>query len=285
MAGVVSLVTLLALTACGEPNEPADPDAGGPGGQQDQVYAANGMVLDTGKQAVLCLGGVNDSLPPQCSGIPITNWSWEDVDDEESASGTSWGSYRVTGTYDGDSFTLTKTPGPPKYDEGDDFDISVPCDEPPGGWVASDPAKVSEEAQSEAIASARSEPDFAGAWIDYIEEPQGESGATADNVIITLAFTGDLDRHESEIQETWGGPLCVWQLDYTLDDLLDIQSELGSKETAQELGYEMLWSSTSENGNYVEIGVLLATDELRQAIAERYGEGTVVVHSALVPVE
>lgn len=60
----------------------------------------------------LCLGAVMESYPPQCSGPALTNWDWSKVDDEEAASGVTWGSYLMTGTWDGVQFTQTKEPIP-----------------------------------------------------------------------------------------------------------------------------------------------------------------------------
>lgn len=66
--------------------------------------------MDVGGTVELCLGAVAESYPPQCSGIPITNWSWNTVDGEEKSGDVTWGSYAVQGTYDGESFTVTQTP-------------------------------------------------------------------------------------------------------------------------------------------------------------------------------
>jgi hypothetical protein len=38
------------------------------------------------------------------------NWDWASVDGAESASGVTWGSYAVQGTWDGEQFTLTQPP-------------------------------------------------------------------------------------------------------------------------------------------------------------------------------
>lgn len=56
----------------------------------------------------LCLGAVAESFPPQCSGPEITGWDWDAVE-AESAQGTTWGSYAVEGTWDGETFHLTET--------------------------------------------------------------------------------------------------------------------------------------------------------------------------------
>ena len=39
--------------------------------------------------------------PPQCGGPEIVGWDWDAVDLEESASGVTWGTYAVVGTWDG----------------------------------------------------------------------------------------------------------------------------------------------------------------------------------------
>lgn len=71
---------------------------------------AQGTVMDVGGDAELCLGAVAESYPPQCSGIPVTNWTWEGIDGAESSGDTTWGAYAVQGTYDGEQFTVTQPP-------------------------------------------------------------------------------------------------------------------------------------------------------------------------------
>jgi len=77
--------------------------------------SATGEVLGQGTvlqvqpdAAQLCLGGVRESYPPQCSGPDIVGWDWAAVEYEESSSGVTWGSYAVQGTWDGETFTLTQ---------------------------------------------------------------------------------------------------------------------------------------------------------------------------------
>ena len=59
----------------------------------------------------LCLGPVRESYPPQCEGIPLAGWSWAEHPAEQTADtdgpSTSWGSYAVTGTFDGLTLTVT----------------------------------------------------------------------------------------------------------------------------------------------------------------------------------
>jgi len=92
-----------AVGGCG--NDVIATTSGTPG-DADRRYTATAMVLespDHGPQ--LCLGGVDESLPPQCGGPDIVGWDWESVSDEESRSGTTWGEYTVVGTYDSTRFT------------------------------------------------------------------------------------------------------------------------------------------------------------------------------------
>ncbi|GAA1846854.1 hypothetical protein ACFQZV_09185 [Microbacterium koreense] len=109
---VAAGILALGVAGCATPS----PDA--PGGLPSSTVPAppigevigQGTVLDDGEGAELCLGAVMASNPPQCSGIPLVDWSWDAVDGEETASGTTWGTYAVQGTYDGRSFTVTRTP-------------------------------------------------------------------------------------------------------------------------------------------------------------------------------
>ncbi len=71
---------------------------------------AVGTVMDIGGDVELCLGPVAESYPPQCSGIPIANWSWDGVEGSESSGDVTWGAYAVQGTYDGDQYTVSAPP-------------------------------------------------------------------------------------------------------------------------------------------------------------------------------
>ncbi|WP_217184196.1 hypothetical protein [Streptomyces sp. AC495_CC817] len=71
---------------------------------------ATGTVLDAGGDAQLCLGAVAESAPPQCTGIPLVDWTWDGVDGSTSSGDTTWGTYAVYGTYDGETYTITDPP-------------------------------------------------------------------------------------------------------------------------------------------------------------------------------
>ncbi len=71
---------------------------------------ATGTVLDTAGDVRLCLGAIMESYPPQCDGIPVDGWSWNDLDGSETSGETTWGSYAVYGTYDGERYSITDPP-------------------------------------------------------------------------------------------------------------------------------------------------------------------------------
>ena len=43
------------------------------------------------------------------------------------------------------------------------------------------------------------------------------------DIILNVSFTGEVKRHEQELRELWGGPLCVTQGGKTLKELEEIQ--------------------------------------------------------------
>ncbi len=274
----LALAGALALGACADrypaaPPAPIDPD---------QRYSATGTVLDGGGHGPeLCLGGVAESYPPQCSGLELVGWDWSAVEDEESASGTTWGEYDVVGIYDGIAFTVLEVVGPATYDTEPGDPIDTPCPEPAGGWTSVDVSRATDDDLTAAIEASEAEPDSASVWIDYVEDPvDDEVPVPPGGIILTAAFTGDLERHSTEIRELWGGPLCVVEHERTQRELSRIQSEL-SGEVGQELGLETTWSSTDVVTNTVQLGVVVADEATRAAVDERYGEGAVVLVPAL----
>ncbi|GAA4764916.1 hypothetical protein [Microbacterium gilvum] len=64
-------------------------------------------VIDDGDGAVLCTGGVAESLPPSCSGPLLVGWDWSSLEgDFEEASGVRWGDFVVAGVYDPQEETI-----------------------------------------------------------------------------------------------------------------------------------------------------------------------------------
>ncbi|MCM3696568.1 hypothetical protein [Microbacterium oleivorans] len=110
----------LLLTSCAPGAADAGADSAPPGSALAALtpepptgeVLGQGTVLDDGSSAKLCLGAVAESAPPQCAGIPLAGWSWEGVADAAVMSGSTWGTYAVWGTYDGDTLTVTRAPVP-----------------------------------------------------------------------------------------------------------------------------------------------------------------------------
>ena len=69
-----------------------------------------GTVLDVAGEVQLCLGAIMESYPPQCSGVPLDDWSWDGVEGSETSGETTWGAYAVSATYDGERLTNTDPP-------------------------------------------------------------------------------------------------------------------------------------------------------------------------------
>ncbi|MBW3536894.1 MAG: hypothetical protein KY395_03870 [Actinobacteria bacterium] len=250
----------------------------------DAIYTAPSATVLEGREhgPQLCLGGVQESLPPQCGGPDIVGWDWDDVDDEESVSGVTWGEYSVTGTWDGERLTLTEKPGPPVETKGPVHDFSTPCEAPEGGWQPVDPPRTTHAAQDSALSYAQEQPEFAGAWLDQLnpvserDNPE-ESANDPSSIVLNLRFTEELARHEAEVRRRWGGALCVTPADHPLSQLRAIQTEVGSDIEG------VLYSSVDQVNGVVDLGVVIATQEMQRFLDEKYGEGLVRLSGALQP--
>jgi hypothetical protein len=110
-------VGVIVLAGCAAPAGPGNGSPTGSGTLPRPAAAgavlAQAVVLQKdGGTPELCLGGVAESYPPQCGGPPVAGWDWAAVEGSETASGVTWGSYAVTGTWDAARFTVTGTPVP-----------------------------------------------------------------------------------------------------------------------------------------------------------------------------
>jgi hypothetical protein len=252
-------------------------------------YQTTAMVLqsrDHGPE--LCLGAVLTSFPPQCRGLPIPNWRWDQVDGQQTSGGTTWGTYQLVGTYDGSSFTVLQAAkwAPPERrpSAAERFkdEPKSPCLEPEGGWPVPDPARRSERYLEPVTKAARAEPDFAGVWLSYLE-PMGHNVAEdPGEFVLNVAFTGDLERHQTELRPLWGGRLCVTRQLRSYQQLLRIQKELHGAVGA-ELGLRVLSTGIREDANAVSLEVVVLDERVTQALDARYGKGAVQATAKLIP--
>jgi len=303
---LVALAALLALSACSTEEEmlgvdndadastDAEPGAGadaGPDEKPTAVPAADGpvrteglvTVLDDGDGPELCTF-VAESLPPQCSGLPMAAWDWAEHPEHEDQSGTKWGSFALTGTFDGTTFTVAEAIPAALYDamaEPAEPDFETPCEEPSGGWATTvEPAMATQETMDATFTSASQLPGYAGAWIDQsideADEPALGEAAVNDptSLIINVAVTEDAAGAEVTLRETWGGALCVSEAAYTEAELNEIAMDL------QELPGV---TTSSAADDVVQIGVVHDDGSLQAWADKTYGEGRVEITSTLLP--
>lgn len=119
---VIGLVSggMLVLTGCA-----SSPAAHDPTPEVTHELTASATVLghEDGTPPVLCLGLVLESFPPLCSGPTVVGWDWSHLVDAQKASGSIWGTYDVTGTWDGTALTLTSLPKPTEHESPGIADI------------------------------------------------------------------------------------------------------------------------------------------------------------------
>lgn len=247
------------------------------------------MVLDDGDGAELCLGGQADSYPPQCGGPPLVGWDWaEHEGDFEEASGVRWGAFAVTGTFDGAAITPTEVvPGheyePPPDEPSRDF--TSPCPAPEGGWRVLDPARTTQETESQAIRAAMKVDGFAEAWVDQSINPlsgledndpakeQGMNDPT--KLVLNISTAGDIAATEAVVREIWGGALCVSEARFSDKELEPIQEAMSDVPG---------FAGSSRGSDRVDVWVTYDDGSIQAWADQEYGQDVVLVTSALVDV-
>ena len=130
----------------------------------------------------------------------------------EEASPDEWGSFAVTGTFDGTTLHRHRgDPGGALRPDGDADRGGPPvraCESP----ETTDPAMATPEAMDATLAAASALPGLAMTWL---------SGNT-----INVAVTEDPEGAEAVLRQTWGGPLCVTTAEHTEAELNAISQEL-----------------------------------------------------------
>jgi hypothetical protein len=294
LAGAVLFVLVAAACGAGDPDVADEPrSATLPALDSEQLYEASATVLDDADGPKVCVGGVADSLPPQCGGLPLAGWDWTAVEGEQFASGSTWGDFHVVGTYDGETFTVTES-GPydrDAADRGSERDFSTPCPEPDGGWTAVDPGRASDPDFTAGASVAQARKDYVALWVDYAGDfTPDELAQRLDDgkpvlQIMNVVVSEDAAGAEAAIREVWGGPLCVTEREgHTAQELAQIREE-AERFIQEELGLRYLWSASGPVGRAAEIGVIVDPGGAGQAaVDERFGSGLVRLVPALTPV-
>lgn len=273
--------------------EPADkPSDGVVEETYSGTYLARTTVLEADDGPQLCLGGVRQSLPPQCGGPLVVGWSWDAVA-HESAGGVRWGEYTVVGRYNpagatgfagtGTTFTLTEPatvldrstlPAPSE----DDDTFATRCPAPEGGWRPVDPARATQETFERAAAVAAAQDGYAALWMDQNVPPDTPPEQQNDpkRLVLNVLTTGDVAEMESALREVWGGSLCVSMGLRTEAELLRVQQELNELPG-------LLTSSADGLSGRVEVTVVRATTQEQRRLDEQFGAGVVRLSGALRP--
>lgn len=251
----------------GEPSAAASSDSTSsqvpPTPVPDGEVSTSGLVtvIDAGTGPQMCLGAVAKSYPPQCGGPAVADFEWGAVGSEEAA-GVTWGSYALTGTFDGTTFTVTDAIPAALYDTvaaPQEEPLKAACETP----ATTDPAKATPEDLDATLAAASALPGYATTWL---------SGKT-----INVAVTEDAAGAESTLRETWGGQLCVTVVEKTDVDLNDVNIEL-----QEALGASLL-TSGSLQPDTLDAQVVFDDGSIQEWADTTYGEGLVRISSALLP--
>lgn len=251
---------MLAAVGCGG----GDPGSNAVRG--DQRYEGTFTVLQSAEHGPELCHLVMTSDPPQCSGLRVEGWGWNDVEDEKTAGRTKWGSWHVTGTYDGEWLVLSEPPGPPRSrDDGrDESDFSPACEEP----------DVIDASQGVAAWEAMSQdygpfeiPDLVAAWASQPDAERNES--FVGNVLVLPGSRQTAVRH---IREHYAGPLCVVERDGpTSAELAAVQDEVTGTDARAVLG-QIETASTDERRGVVVATVWVADQRSLDYVDERWGD-------------
>lgn len=283
----ITVVPLL-VVGCGIVTDP-----GAPTSSADDVtivepgeeLVGHGMLMQASADAPveICVGGVAESLPPQCGGPVLDGaFSWDGLDPER-ASGVTWaeGAW-VVGTYDpeageGGTFTLTRPVSavPPEgYAPPTHHPSEFPqlCDDPfrDGQEGYADPA-----AQEELGRALQDLDGYVTSWVS--------DGSSMFNVLVTADT--DAEETHARLRQVWKGGLCVESRDLPPeDDVRAAQDALGKR--FSELG---LLSAGSGVPGLLDVGVVVTDRETVEAVHETVAPWLaphqVVITGALQPLD
>jgi hypothetical protein len=295
LAGVSALVVLAAAACAVAPAEPAGADPAGADPARDGGAASEPVAVDPGTELYaqttllqegdgepqLCLGGVMESYPPQCGGLVVVGLDWDDVADAETASGTTWGTGWVVGTYDAEAGTFTLT-RPVAGSPPDGVDVPTPepmdfpalCDDPYRGgeeeFDATSPEGMA--AQDELMVSAAGLDGYIGLYVS--------DGASEFNVLVQA----DAEAAHDALREVWPGWLCV----ATGGGATEADVLAGQQALHDELGEVVLGSGGGGVDGMLHVQVVVADEATTQAVLAAVEPWLtpeqVVVEGALQPI-
>jgi hypothetical protein len=272
--GAVAALALLALgVACGdEGNRGAS--VGSPGG--DRRYEGSFTVLESAEHGPELCHMVEDSLPPQCGGLPVVGWDWDTVEGEERVGDTTWGEWHVTGTFDGERFRLTEPPGPPLLGDHDrGLDFSPACDEPDVVDPSHGVAEWEAATQIDGVFDSR---ELVAAWVS---DPGGDwDGPFVGNLVVV---PGAAQAAVARVREHYAGALCVIERDApTAVELAAVQRELTNEDARAILG--TIQSAAADERRGVVVATIWLVDEAAMDYADQRWGDLVELRGLLRPV-
>lgn len=326
---LVSIACLaLTLSACSKSTDdpkPTDTQTGAAGDNQpaegpyagtDKELVTTASVVDAsaadGPGAMLCYTTTADD-PPQCGGLPITNWSWDNVPGKTTSAGVTWVKDVVlTGKLKDDTWTVTQPTVaiadyqgklPVKMDERTAY-YEPACKKPADGWAVPDASKAGlDDIRATITPSVRKAvdatpdpnatykgvviPGYGDTWTNYYNKQSGDvlTGDAHKNPgdalpLLTITVQGDKAAAEKAIRKTWGGALCIGEAQFLRKDLQDIVNELFGMSKVPGPGALV---SGGVYGGIVELDVEYDDGTLQKFVDDKYGNGSVKVYSVMQP--
>lgn len=241
----------------------------------EQEYEADALVLANARHGPeLCLGMVFLSMPPQAGGLPITNWFWDGVPGVESRAGTMWASVHVVGTYDGESFTLTRPATAPlaaplaATQRTAIRDFAPACPSP----TVIDPSAGATEFRTTGTGDI---PGFVTLWVT--DSPEGD----APFVVSVIVRPGHAEAAERSIRQQWKGRLCVVERDLPTESQLREEQE----RLVGIIRGQLLRASANAERGVLQAHVIIVDEALQATVDREFGTGRVELTGALQPLK
>lgn len=268
-----------------------------------------GYVLENEDHGPEWCTGAKMVRPPKCSGTPITNWSWDSIDFEESVDGTTWAEDVVLiGTWADGKLTLTQKPvadvdytGVRPNPLPDAYASPAPgCTAFCQTWAkryfptwrtnsfeiafaASNHPERKPGYTQDGTPHAPAIPEVVAAWSTPLNP---KTGATVDNYadgdnygVATVSVSGDLESARKKIAKVYSGPLCVVPAQTTYSELKTIHDEI--VDVIENEPTLVHYQATSVGLRYgkIHLSVMFDDGTVQEFLDQKYGAGVVEVTS------
>ena len=256
------------------PDVPVASPTAVPGVEGRVTTTSSLLVTDDGSGPRMCRSGNwQDVEPHRCDEFNVEGFDWSGPWDVDEKDGSRWGYFTLTGTFDGSTFTVEEVsqPDPEPYV----YDFEIPCPTPEGGWRVVDPATTTRDAM---LGIGRLEDEVPGFAMVAVSTSAGEPAPRDPmDTVVSLYVAGDPLAAEQLVRRSWGGMLCVVEVEHSLAELEKVQRALLDVPGMTEVG-------SGNADNVVELSVLSDDGSIQRWVDQEFGEGLVVVRSNLQPV-